>query len=218
MASVRTIRVVNPHKSRRKTRRQSNPGGGVLTIMANPRTSRKKSYKSRSRRHASRNPFGFGRKKRYGFRRRHRNPSGIAGFNSKELLSLVLGGVGGLIITKAGTQLILQDKNQGPTGYAVSAAVALGAGWGAHKFGLGKNTAVGIAVGGLIGVVLRYYQENVSQTMPAMSGLGDADVAGLLGTYMPGTYPVPFWTYGSQAVLPNALPAAQVIRGSRRTA
>ena len=170
--------------------------------MANPKKSRRRrSHRSRanSRRRHTRNPF-MKRRAHRSFRRR-RNPS-IGGFSANELIKLALGAAGGTLATKYATQLILQDKNQGPMGYAVMAGVAVALGWLSAKF-LGRDVSVGVVAGGASAVVLRIFQENVSGTAP-MSGLGDADFA--LGEYQAGTYPVPGWSYGAPALA--AAPAA----------
>lgn len=147
------------------------------------------------------------------FRRRghRRNPS-IGGFSANELIKLALGAAGGTLATKYATQLILQDKNQGPMGYGVMAAVAVGLGWLSAKF-LGKDVSVGVVAGGASAVVLRIFQEQVSGTAPAMSGLGDADFAGL-GEYQAGTYPVPGWSYGAPALPAPAAAAAAAAPGA----
>lgn len=177
--------------------------------MANPK--KKRSSRRRSRRHsargASRRHNPFMRRRKHSFRRRgHRNPS-IAGYSANELIKLALGAAGGTLATKYTTQLILQDKNQGVMGYGVMAAVAVALGWVTAKF-LGKDFATGVVAGGASAVVLRVFQEQVSGTAPAMSGLGDADFAGL-GEYTSGTYPVPGWSYGQPA-----LPAPAGIAGA----
>jgi len=134
-----------------------------------------------------------------------------------ELAKLAAGGVAGAIGAKYLTQMVLQDKNQGPTGYAVTALAAVALAWGAGKVGAGKDIATGILVGGLTAAGLRFYQDSIAGTSP-MSGLGDPD---MLGLYQPGTYPAPFWNYGtpalptpaSMAVTPSSL--APTKKGSR---
>ena len=139
------------------------------------------------------------KRRRHSFRARHnrRNPQ-IAGFQANELVKLAVGAAGGAIGTKYLTQLVLQDKNVGATGYAVSALAAIALGWAAAKFA-GREVATGVVAGGLSAVLLRIWQEQVSGSMP-MSGLGDSDMLGLYGQ---GTYAAPFWSYGG-----GALPAA----------
>jgi len=162
--------------------------------------------RSHSRSH-SHNP-AVRRRHHPSFRRRRagRNPS-IGGFQAQELIKLALGAAGGTLATKYATQLILQDKNNGPTGYAVMAAVAVALGWLSAKF-LGRDVATGVVAGGASAVVLRIFQENVSGSTPAtMSGLGDPD---FLGEYQSGTYPVPGWGYGQPAALPAAVAPAIV--------
>lgn len=193
--------------------------------MANPKKSRRSHRSTRrrsaraSRRH---NPF-LSKRKAHSFRRRgsRRNPS-IGGFSATELIKLALGAAGGTLATKYATQLILQDKNQGALGYGVMAGVAVALGWASAKF-LGRDVAVGVVAGGASAVVLRMFQENVSGTAPAMSGLGDPDFAGSLGEYQTGVYPVPGWSYAQPALAPataaaaNAAPAARAPRSSARS-
>ena len=173
--------------------------------MANP----KKRRSSRRRRSSSRrrsNPFRASKK--MGFRRRHsrrRNPSGIAGFNTNELVKLALGAAAGGLGSKYLAQIVLGDKNSGPMGYAGSAVATLAIAWGANKF-VGKDAAQGVIAGGLGALVIRYFQENVSGTMP-MSGLGDPDMAAFLGDYRPGNLAVPS---------AFATPAPPVVMGNGR--
>jgi hypothetical protein len=173
--------------------------------MANPKKSRRhRSSRRASARRAHRsNPFKA-RRVRHSFRRRGngRNPS-IAGYSATELIKLALGAAGGTLATKYATQLILQDKNTGATGYAVMAAVAVALGWVTAKF-LGREVATGVVAGGASAVVLRIFQEQVSGSQPSMSGLGDPDFAGL-GEYQTGIYPVPGWSY-AQPALPAPVP------------
>jgi hypothetical protein len=163
--------------------------------MTNPKRRRSSRRRSKARNRRSSNPRSS---KRFSFRRRHRgrsrNPA-IAGFQANELLKLAVGAAGGAIGTKYITQLVLQDKNTGVTGYAGMAAVAIALAWAAKKF-VGADIAAGVAAGGLSSLVIKLWQDQVSGTS-SMSGLGDAD---MLGLYQPGNYPVPFWQYGSPAL------------------
>jgi hypothetical protein len=137
------------------------------------------------------------RHRNFSFRRRHsRRSNPIAGFSSKELLSLALGAGAGVVGSKYVTQMALGDNNSGVVGYAGTAVVVLGLGWAAHKF-VGKDAATGVVAGGLGALALRIFQENVSNTSAAasMSGLGDPDMAALgvgMGDYRPGTAPTPY--------------------------
>jgi hypothetical protein len=186
--------------------------------MANP----KKSRRPRTRAQASarnskrRNPFPRKTATKSFRRRGHRRNPSIGGFSANELIKLALGAAGGTLATKYATQLILQDKNQGPIGYGVMAGVAIALGWASAKF-LGRDVATGVVAGGVGAVVLRIFQEQVSGTTPAsMSGLGDPDFAGL-GEYTTGTYPVPGWTYGAPALPPGPAAAGMVSGAPART-
>lgn len=142
-------------------------------------------------------------------RRGHRrsNP-GIAGFNTNELLKLTLGAAAGVVASKYVTQMVLGSNNSGPTGYAGSAVVTIALGWAAHKF-VGKDAATGVIAGGLGALALRIFQENVSGTSPAMSGLGDPDMAALgvgMGEYRAGMLPVP---------APFSIPAPAAVPGGK---
>jgi hypothetical protein len=179
--------------------------------MSNPK--KKRSTRPRRRRHtrsmraARRGNPSTGRRRRSFRRSGHRRNPSIGGFSANELIKLALGGAGGTLATKYVTQLILQDKNQGPMGYGVMGAVAIALGWASNKF-LGRDVATGVVVGGMSALVLRVFQEQVSGSTPAsMSGLGDPDFAGL-GEYQAGTYPVPGWSYGQPALPVPAGPAA----------
>jgi len=202
MPNVRRLRISNPHKSRRRSRRTKNPG--VLYLMANPKKhrSRRRARRSSARRSRRHNPFFSKRAgRRRSMRRGHRRNPNIGGFGANELIKLALGGAAGTLATKYATQAILGDKNNGMTGYAVMAGVSVALGWASAKF-LGRDVATGVVVGGLSAVTLRIFQEQVSGSSPAsMSGyLGDPDFAGSLGEYAAGTYPVPGWSYGAPAL------------------
>ncbi len=138
-----------------------------------------------------RNPF---------LRRRHhrRNPSGMAGFNTKSLLYLALGAGAGVIGSKYLTQAVLGSNNSGVVGYGGQTVATLLLGWLANKF-VGREAAIGVVAGGLGAVTLRAFQEQVSQTAVApvaapMSGLGDPDMAALgvgMGDFVNGSWSVP---------------------------
>lgn len=151
------------------------------------------------------NPFRS--RRRHSFRRNGRRNPSIAGFSANDLIKLALGAAGGTLATKYATQAILGDKNSGVTGYGVMAAVAVALGWASAKF-LGREVAQGVVAGGLSAVTLRIFQEQVTGTSPAMSGLGDPDFAGSLGEYQTGFYPVPGWSYSAPAIPPAAGAAA----------
>jgi hypothetical protein len=178
MPTVRRLRVSNPHKRRKNnSRRRSRRNPGEVLIVANPRKHRSSRRRSRAKSRKS-NPR---MSKRFSFRRRHsrrRNPSGIAGFNTNELLKLALGAGAGVVGSKYLTQMVLGSNNSGPTGYGGQAVATLALGWLAHKF-VGKDAATGVVAGGLGALALRIFQEQVSGTSSSMSGLGDPDMASL---------------------------------------
>lgn len=202
MPTLRTVRLVNPHKrkrrhvsSRRSRRKRNTLGGGELFVMTNP----KKKHRSRRRRHNARrsrksNPmFSRSRSRRHSgsYRRRRRNP--IGGFSANELLKLGLGAAGGAIGTRYLTQVVLGDKNTGAMGYAANIAAAIALAWAASKFA-GREVASGVAAGGLSAVIMRLWSDKVSGISPAsLSGyLGDLEFSSDgLGAYINSGFPLP---------------------------
>lgn len=155
--------------------------------MANPRRKR-----SRNRHHARRsrksNPF------RTKIRRRHHrrsNPGGAIGVNSKDLLTLSLGAAAGMLGSKAAAQLVLGGSNTGFMGLGATAIAGGVIAYAAKKF-VGKEAAVGVIAGTGGAIALALWQQYVSGTgTGSMSGLGDPDMAGVLGEYRPGSIAMP---------------------------
>lgn len=203
---IRTLRVANPHKRRRKNarrarnarpktsihrkvkrrstkkrRQRKNPiGEGVLTVMANPR---KKRRGSRSRRR-KKNPFaGFARKRRRssGFKLarrsfRRRRNPSVGGFDVAELMKIGAGAFVGSVATRGLTQAILKDKNTGWMGYGANALAAVLLGFAASKVGASKSVATGVAAGGMAALFMRIWSEKVSQTTAAAAMSGLGDI------------------------------------------
>lgn len=257
MAEFRAIRVVNPRRSkkrrpvarkknkpvRRRTatilRKKKNPvgAGGVLTIMANPK---KKKRNPRRRR----NPLWLmrtrnSRRRRNSARRRNpsrgasrrRNPA-IVGYSGMGIAKLAIGAGAGAIGTRALTQVVLKDKNQGATGYVANAAVAIGLAMLTGKF-LGNDAGAGVLAGGLAATMQRVWDDKrlipalatavsattgaaPSQSAQTVKGLGDIsysdDGLGSLGIYLTAQFPVTTESgagYGSSTAALPASPAAK---------
>jgi len=176
--------------------------------MANPhRRRRRKANRSQAKSRRRMNPHPRSRK--YGFRRRHRNP-GIAGFGTNELIQLTLGAAAGGVGSKYLTQIALGSNNSGIMGYVAQGIATLALAWAAHKF-VGKDAATGVVAGGGAALAIRIFNDNVGapSSVPAgpaapMSGLGDPDMGRLgigMGDFKAGTISVPAnWT--SPAPLP----------------
>ena len=215
MPTVRTIRLVNPHKKHKKVsrrpRRKRNMGGGELFVMTNPkkhRSSRRRSRHYRANRRHRRNPF-MGKRTHRSFRRRRRhNP--IAGFAGADLIKLGLGAAGGAVGTRFLTQTILGDKNTGVMGYGANALIAIGLAWAAAKFA-GREVASGVAAGGLAAVILRLWSDRVSgSSAAALSGyLGDLEFSSDgLGAYIQSGFPLPTVSGGNGNYLSVPAPAS----------
>jgi len=205
MPTMRTVRLVNPHKRRRNRassrtksrhhRRRRNMTGGELFVMTNPHKKRRNSHRrsrARARNRRTRNPFMASRSRRHRGNRRRRNPS-IGGFSGSELFKLGLGAAGGAIGTRYLTQVVLGDKNTGAMGYGGNLAAAIGLAWAAAKFA-GPDIAKGVAAGGISALIMRLWSERVSQTSPAaLSGyLGDLEFSSDgLGAYIDSSFPLP---------------------------
>jgi len=209
MPTMRTVRLVNPHKkrknrthsstSRRRNRRRRNTlGGGELFVMTNPRKKRriyrrKSRAKNRSRR--TKNPFFATRSRRHhkNYRRTRRNPFSAGGMNASELFKLGIGAAGGAIGTRYLTQVVLGDSNTGVMGYGANLVAAIALAWGAAKFA-GPDIAKGVAAGGISALIMRLWSEKVAGTSPAaLSGyLGDLDFSSDgLGAYINSGFPLP---------------------------
>lgn len=178
--------------------------------MANPKRRHSRRRRSSNRRRRS-NPAA----KRHVFRsfrrRGHRrsNPAGI-GVNSKDLLTLSLGAAAGMLGSKAAAQAVLGSNNTGWMGLGATAIAGGVLAWGAKKF-VGKEAAVGVIAGTGGAIALALWQQYVSGTgTGAMSGLGDPDMAGVLGEYRPGMIAMPS---AFSAPAPVVVPAKNRQRG-----
>jgi len=115
----------------------------------------------------------------------------MLGVSSKDLLALSLGAGVGMIGSKAAAQLVLGGNNSGWMGLGATAIAGGVLAFAAKKF-VGKEAAVGIIAGTGGAIALAVWQQYVSGTgTGAMSGLGDPDMAGVLGEYRPGVIPMP---------------------------
>jgi hypothetical protein len=192
MLRVRRLRVSNPNKSKRsKNSRRSNRrrNVGEVLIVANPRKKRSRNRRRSSAKSRRPNPFRSTKVRRRGHRRS--NPSGALGINSKSLLELSLGAAVGMLGSKAAAQAVLGSNNSGWMGLGATAIAGGVLAWGAKKF-VGKEAAVGVIAGTGGAIALALWQQYVSGTgSGSMSGLGDPDMAGVLGEYRPGTIPMP---------------------------
>jgi hypothetical protein len=223
-AGLPILRVLNPrkrrrtvkHKARRRTSRRRtrhharrNPGAGELIIMGNPHRRHKnaRSRRRNPRRHHSRrqNPIHVRR-----YRRHRHNPT-----FDRDSLSLALYGSVGAVVTRAGTQAVLGDKNTGIMGYVGNGVVAGVLGYAGEKF-VSPRAGQGLLVGGLIGLVLRIAKEQFFASSPlaaqlSLQGMGDADFA--LSGYVNDPFTLPTTSSGPDqlTVTPNsywAQPAA----------
>lgn len=207
MFKVRKLRVSNPHKRKRSrnSRRRARRNPAEVLIVANPRRKRSR-RKSNARRSRKSNPFRGTKMRRRSHRRS--NPGGAMGVNSKDLLSLSLGAAAGMLGSKAAAQLVLGGNNTGFMGLGATAVAGGVIAYAAKKF-VGKEAAVGVIAGTGASIALALWQQYVSGTgTGAMSGLGDPDMAGVLGEYRPGVIPMP----AAFGALPTPAPAG---RGQR---
>jgi hypothetical protein len=129
------------------------------------------------------------------FRRRgHRrsNPGGALGVRTNDLLTLSLGAGAGMLGSKALAQLVLGGNNSGLMGLGATAIAGGAIAYAAKRF-VGKEAAVGVIAGTGGAIALALWQQYVSGTgTGAMSGLGDPDMAGVLGEFRAGqTLPMP---------------------------
>lgn len=159
--------------------------------MANPKKSRKR---NRARRASARRSNPARSPKMRSFRRRgHRrsNPAGFAGVGTKDLLELSLGAAAGVLGSKAAAQAVLGGNNSGWMGLGATAIAGGVLAWAAKKF-VGKTASIGVLAGTGGAVALAMWQQYVSGTgSGSMSGLGDPDMAGVLGEYRSGVIPMP---------------------------
>ncbi len=219
MPQLIKLRVRNPRTKKsfsvRRRKRNWLGGGGELALMTNPKKRRnRRSYAKKAnpfkryRRRVKRNPAMFRR-------RRHRNPE-IAGASISDLFQVGLSAAGGAYGTRALTQMLLQANNTGWMGYGANVLVAIALAWGAAKV-LGNKVGLGVAAGGIAGVALRIWSEQVSNTSPAaLSGMGDLDFSTSgMGDYVQTSYALPSQSVknaSGQWVIANpwppALPAA----------
>ena len=190
MLRVRKLRVSNPHKRKksRNSRRRARRNPGEVLIVANPRRKRSRRNRSHARRSRKSNPF------RTKIRRRHHrrsNPGGALGVRTNDLLTLSLGAGAGMLGSKALAQLVLGSNNSGLMGLGATAIAGGVIAFAAKKF-VGKEAAVGVIAGTGGAIALALWQQYVSGTgTGSMSGLGDPDMAGVLGEYRAGTIPMP---------------------------
>jgi hypothetical protein len=248
MPEFRRMRIANPHKKstrkragvkaarkvtklKRRTspkrRRSKNPGplGGVLTIMSmNPKKRKRNRRKNPAAKSRKRNPIFMAKRSRSRKRNggRSRNPFAVAGHNPWSIAKLAVGGLGGAVATRAATQVVLKDKNDGIAGYTANIVVAMLLGYGAGKF-LGADVGTGVLVGGLASTTQRIWDEKVSKVLPAavaaatgtqpatVKGLGDVSYSddglgrlGALGMYVNADFPL---SHNNGPYVP-ALPAA----------
>lgn len=93
--------------------------------------------------------------------------------------------------SKAAAQLVLQGNNTGFMGLGATAIAGGVLAYAAKKF-VGKEAAVGVIAGTGGAIALALWQQYVSGTgTGAMSGLGDPDMAGVLGDYRVASLPMP---------------------------
>lgn len=115
----------------------------------------------------------------------------MLGVRSNDLLTLSLGAGAGMLGSKALAQLVLGQNNSGLMGLGATAIAGGVIAFAAKKF-VGKEAAVGVIAGAGGAIALALWQQYVSGTgTGAMSGLGDPDMAGVLGEYRPGTLAMP---------------------------
>ena len=157
--------------------------------MANPRRKHHRRNRSHARRSRKSNPFS-----RMKIRRRphhRRNPGDVLGVRTNDLLTLSLGAGAGMLGSKALAQLVLGGDNTGLMGLAATAIAGGAIAFAAKKF-VNKEAAVGVIAGTGGAIALALWQQYVSGTgTGSMSGLGDPDMAGVLGEYRAGVIPMP---------------------------
>jgi hypothetical protein len=116
---------------------------------------------------------------------------GFSGVNTKDLLELSLGGAAGILGSKAAAQAVLGSNNTGWMGLGATAIAGGVIAWAAKKF-VGPKAAVGVLAGTGASIALAIWQQYVSGTgSGSMSGLGDPDMAGVLGDYRNGSIAMP---------------------------
>lgn len=170
---------------------------------------RRSGYYARRSNQAPRRPRRRARNPRRGYfarRRRFSNPRGggrIFGLMTKAAYT-----IGGAVGTRALTQAILGQQNQGMLGYAANAAAAFALGMAGGKF-FGKDAGQFITIGGFVGIVMRLIQEftQIGKVVNLqLSGLGDYGFAGVrgLGSFEPMDYFVPLASADSRGTVSAA--------------
>ena len=128
---------------------------------------------------------------------------------SSDLLTLSLGAGAGMLGSKALAQLVLGGNNTGFMGLGATAIAGGVIAYAAKKF-VGKEAAVGVIAGTGGALALALWQQYISGTgTGSMSGLGDPDMAGVLGEYRPGIIAMP----SAFSQLPVAAPTPARRRG-----
>lgn len=163
---------------------------------------------NRKRRHNPRRRFYAKANVRH--HRRRRNPA-ISG----ELVKTAVWAGAGAVATRAGTQMVLQDKNAGWMGYLGNGVVAFGLSWLGERF-ISAQAGNGLLLGGIIGIVLRVAKEQIFASSPlaaqlSLQGLGDADFA--LSGYVNDPFTLPTTSEGADqlTVTPNSYWARPVV-------
>lgn len=208
-SNVHRKRVVR-RRAVKRARRRRNPGAGELLIFGNPRHMAKRRKRvNRKRKHNPRRKF-YAKAHNVHHRRRHHNPR-----ISSDLVKSAVWASAGAIVTRAGTQAILQDKNAGWMGYLGNGVVAFGLSWLGERF-ISAQAGDGILLGGVIGLVLRVAKEQIFASSPlaaqlSLQGLGDADFA--LSGYVNDPFALPTTSEGADqlTVTPNSYWARPVV-------
>jgi hypothetical protein len=130
---------------------------------------------------------------------------------TKDLLELSLGAAAGVLGSKAAAQAVLGGNNSGWMGLGATAIAGGVLAWAAKNLLKQPKVAMGVLAGTGGAVALAIWQQYVSGTgSGSMSGLGDPDMAGVLGEYRPGILPMPAM-FGAPA--PVVVPTASRRRG-----
>lgn len=146
---------------------------------------RRKKYHRKSHRRRAHNPrYAF--QPRYHYRRRSHNPA--LAVRASELLPLAGWAIVGGVTTRAVPQAILREKNTGWMGYLANAATAIGSSMLLGKF-FGKRAAVGVLIGGTVGVASRMITDFFGPKVLDVGLSGDLDFD--LGFYLPNSFPLP---------------------------
>lgn len=111
--------------------------------------------------------------------------------SGKDLLELSLGAGVGILGSKAAAQAVLGSNNSGWMGLGATAIAGAVLAWAAKKF-VGPKASVGVLAGTGGAIALALWQQYVSGSgTGSMSGLGDPDMAGVLGEFRAGSMPMP---------------------------